>query len=183
MVPAYGDVTSVISIHAPREGGDCRVPAHGDGSGEFQSTPPARGATNLWPLCLPALAFQSTPPARGATLISRTVIQTIAFQSTPPARGATVPLCRSSSSSIISIHAPPRGGRLALIARSGSPLFISIHAPREGGDPLSPSGSWTNCGFQSTPPARGATRAVQRFPAHCHDFNPRPPRGGRRPPG
>ena len=22
MVPAYGDVTSVISIHAPREGGD-----------------------------------------------------------------------------------------------------------------------------------------------------------------
>ncbi len=54
MVPAYGDVTSVISIHAPREGGDdqaretaqqapvisihapreggdCRVPAHGDG--------------------------------------------------------------------------------------------------------------------------------------------------------
>ena len=29
MVPAYGDVTSVISIHAPREGGDL-VPVYGD---------------------------------------------------------------------------------------------------------------------------------------------------------
>ncbi len=37
----------VISIHAPREGGDCI----------------------LWPLCLPVWEFQSTPPARGATLV------------------------------------------------------------------------------------------------------------------
>ena len=64
----------------------------------------------------------------------------------------------TEAQSAISIHAPREGGdvhrkRVDLLAD------ISIHAPREGGDPLSPSGSWTNCGFQSTPPARGATAA------------------------
>ena len=45
MVPAYGDVTSVISIHAPREGGDCSAAALALCCVRFQSTPPARGAT------------------------------------------------------------------------------------------------------------------------------------------
>ena len=52
---------------------------------------------------------------------------------------------------------PPRGGRPA----SWSPAFlfcrISIHAPREGGDEISPNSSFALAGFQSTPPARGAT--------------------------
>ena len=52
---------------------------------------------------------------------------------------------------------PARGATVALIARSGSPLFISIHAPREGGD----AGGSTVC-------------------CNSRDFNPRPPRGGRR---
>ena len=85
-----GSRHSLISIHAPREGGD----------------------VILWPLCLPLWAFQSTPPARGATriLVFIRVIKMISihapreggdqngrtikklsslFQSTPPARGAT----------------------------------------------------------------------------------------------
>ena len=37
-------------------------------------------------------------------------------------------------------------------------FLISIHAPREGGDVLyDRSFAWTFNGFQSTPPARGAT--------------------------
>ena len=61
-------VGMVISIHAPREGGDVVHAVFLTEPREFQSTPPARGAT--------ALAasrggyqslFQSTPPARGAT--------------------------------------------------------------------------------------------------------------------
>ena len=56
-----------VSIHTPREGGD----RSGAGSlrfqRQFQSTPPARGATPLSSCTTRALSFQSTPPARGAT--------------------------------------------------------------------------------------------------------------------
>ena len=37
-----------ISIHAPREGGDCKSAFGLDFGYTFQSTPPARGATRLW---------------------------------------------------------------------------------------------------------------------------------------
>ena len=58
-----------ISIHAPREGGDNRGYNLAEVSKQFQSTPPARGATppNNSPEQAEKL-FQSTPPARGATL-------------------------------------------------------------------------------------------------------------------
>ena len=35
----------IISIHAPREGGDTQIPAFTSDTSIFQSTPPARGAT------------------------------------------------------------------------------------------------------------------------------------------
>ena len=56
----------------------------------------------------------------------------------------------------ISIHAPREGGDSGALMEIGS-IIISIHAPREGGD----FGCWMM--------TRGS-----------RDFNPRPPRGGRR---
>ena len=79
------------------------------------------------------------------------------FQSTPPARGATEETSRGSAVGKISIHAPreggddPRNNMVELLEK------ISIHAPREGGDY---EGNWLQC-------------------VH-YNFNPRPPRGGRR---
>ena len=58
---------------------------------------------------------------------------------------------------------------------------ISIHAPREGGDLLSQSGPLNYSIFQSTPPARGATRGPSTTISSSIHFNPRPPRGGRLP--
>ena len=40
-----GSITSIISIHAPREGCDRDIPIHPTSIGRFQSTHPARGAT------------------------------------------------------------------------------------------------------------------------------------------
>ena len=40
--------------------------------------------------------------------------------------------------------------------------------------------SWPNSTFQSTPPARGATARAEDCRENEDDFNPRPPRGGRR---
>ena len=79
------------------------------------------------------------------------------FQSTPPARGATV-----------------NGQLLVQIP------FISIHAPREGGDHPDSHIIAAIIVFQSTPPARGATRNDSSIGGRNHNFNPRPPRGGRR---
>ena len=103
----------LISIHAPREGGDYAIHTLDLSDYQFQSTPPARGATYRSHIRWDRRRFQSTPPARGATVghfqIAPTVFISIhapreggdsgksppssnvsEFQSTPPARGATI---------------------------------------------------------------------------------------------
>ena len=168
----------VISIHAPREGGDSTA-------------------------CLPTFCgkvFQSTPPARGATPALRPKGQTGSISIHAPREGGDF-----SGSSVRSWRSnfnprPPRGGRRHLGQAAGTVKYfnprpreggdigipnantdkrISIHAPREGGDcvKFSPcAGKWT---FQSTPPARGATWRDNGARHDSSDFNPRPPRGGR----
>ena len=79
----------LISIHAPREGGDVVHQQFCHQLVQFQSTPPARGATSASLALSVSKEFQSTPPARGATYVELADIQSQIFQSTPPARGAT----------------------------------------------------------------------------------------------
>ena len=64
----------------------------------------------------------------------------------------------------ISIHAPREGGDRAVSTDSGC-VLISIHAPREGGDDSSGLDYSNIIKFQSTPPARGATRPVRHVAA------------------
>ena len=47
MMGWFDKLGSLISIHAPREGGDPTVRCGGGGDYIFQSTPPARGATPI----------------------------------------------------------------------------------------------------------------------------------------
>ena len=53
--------------------------------------------------------FQSTRPARGATEIAHKLTDTIKFQSTRPARGATFNRVEIDPFRKISIHAPREG--------------------------------------------------------------------------
>ena len=124
---------------------------------QFQSTPPARGATvcviRAPPqtqisihapreggdvVCLQQTSairlFQSTPPARGATPPNRCGHPSTQFQSTPPARGATKTRLLKIAKQKISIHAPREGGDIDFDAIKKGTMDISIHAPREGGD-------------------------------------------------
>ena len=149
---------SNISIHAPRTGSDteyCKV--RGDGK-----------------------IFQSTLPARGATGRRRRITASgEIFQSTLPARGATKRAGGLYRRERISIHAP----------RTGSDYVVLIRAARgRYFNPRSPHGERLFCCgflsalllFQSTLPARGATRPQAShcsFPIH---FNPRSPHGERR---
>ena len=169
----------IISIHAPREGGD--FPAQRDADGRRISIHAPREGGDLLYGEISALCdrFQSTPPARGATAADVPLIHGIAISIHAPREGG------DSSLSIVTSHymyfnpRPPRGGRLVLAAARPNPTefqstppargatkeftfywiysVISIHAPREGGDCSLPSG-----------------------PTVARNFNPRPPRGGRR---
>ena len=103
--------TSTISIHAPREGGDPDdAPAYYHPP-VFQSTPPARGATP----CPRTRAsrgryFNPRPPRGGRLQREYDRLLRELFQSTPPARGATPSWSRSRRATEISIHAPREGG-------------------------------------------------------------------------
>ena len=129
------DAATDISIHAPREGGDPKISKPTANSGKFQSTPPARGATFVYGCS----AYFSGH-----------------FNPRPPRGGRPGWITGTASGLGISIHAPREGGdgsyKVNLLV-----YFISIHAPREGGD------------------ASGAARRRKR----SLNFNPRPPRGGR----
>ena len=56
------------------------------------------------------IQFQSTPPARGATQYTKKMHVDHQFQSTPPARGATGNMSDKLENIRISIHAPREGG-------------------------------------------------------------------------
>ena len=123
--------------------------------------------------------FQSTPPARGATDGSQNRCLLKRFQSTPPARGATsadtvIPRRRTNFN-----PRPPRGERLSGVHNFADCIFISIHAPREGSDFSAFSTPIHIREFQSTPPARGATVRHFFLLFFIFNFNPRPPRGER----
>ena len=125
----------------------------------FQSTPPARGATlRVFVIAKHIVRFQSTPPARGATYRPIREAYANQFQSTPPARGATPPISRMPIVSNNFNPRPPRGGRLCFALVIRLIKGISIHAPREGGDCTPTSSKVYFYQFQSTPPARGATK-------------------------
>ena len=152
-----------------------------------------------------ARVFQSTLPARGATEITSEITHIKRFQSTLPARGATGGRrAQDGRRHAISIHAPRTGSdhRRGLVGtdprnfnprsphgerpregiqlqpvqgisihapRTGSDLtvynkwfcrFISIHAPRTGSDNIPLLHNARQRGFQSTLPARGATFTI-----------------------
>ena len=78
-----------ISIHAPRTGSDDISAIAKDKYNQFQSTLPARGATDAGTKRGTSGQFQSTLPARGATMADVRDGPLYRFQSTLPARGAT----------------------------------------------------------------------------------------------
>ena len=78
----------------------------------------------------------------------------------------------------ISIHAPCTGSD-AVFMRFPPQIHISIHAPCTGSDALTICPVCNAVIFQSTLPARGATRATLREPGTASHFNPRSLHGER----
>ena len=165
-----------VSIHAPRAGRDTRTYRESLTPTSFNPRAP-RGAR----------LFDDLP---GVILDP--------FQSTRPARGATSPHCGLQRPKPVSIHAP-RAGRDRRACGPAWTCRVSIHAPRAGRDrqtrqariprqgfnPRAPRGARqsdtmrriSSGEFQSTRPARGATK-LPRYSQQNDGFqSTRPARG------
>ena len=151
-----GAIRPMISIHAPREGGDCSAAATRCSHVYFNPRPPRGGRRVVRAQLGVADEFQSTPPARGATAVFLNWVIFLSISIHATREGGDVWVHPEGRFAVvISIHAPREGGDASRLAELRG-LLISIHAPREGGDVV-----------------------VAVLDAALGDFNPRPPRGGR----
>ena len=122
-----------ISIHAPREGGDTIRDTVRDFRKDFNPRPP-RGGRPKTGLCgIVTFRFQSTPPARGATEEIDRVVKLFAISIHAPREGGDLHDPETLQEEFISIHAPREGGDDTAADKLAAEI-ISIHAPREGGD-------------------------------------------------
>ena len=147
----------------------------------FQSAPPAReatsGARHVYPFGLVSIR---APRAGGDPADVSAWVLPAAFQSAPPAREATPHDHSERDGLFVSIRAPRAGGDF-FVADPGGREEVSIRAPRAGGD-VTPKRTFEMVSrFQSAPPAREATRTTPPVRPCLGCFNPRPPRGRRRP--
>ena len=170
----------------------------------FQSTPSARRATGVLS-AVPYISgyFNPRPPRGGRPGLPRRQGRHPELSS-PALREEGDPGCVHFAAAGRDFNPrPPRGGRhIAPIGYAQTPR-ISIHALREEGDRERRTGADRKDGFQSTPSARRATRrrarqcrCIYKFQSTpsarratilymstllpSTNFNPRPPRGGRR---
>ena len=129
-----------ISIHAPSKGSDNPDIALPLGTDTFQSTLPAKGATQGTRRGCPIWGFQSTLPAKGATYMVSGTLQVVN----------------------ISIHAPSKGSDHEFArCNCGFAYFNPRSQQRERLLNLMCDAQCT--AFQSTLPAKGATQLESMF--------------------
>ena len=148
----------VISIHAPREGGDSFV---------------------IW-LMICTLYFNPRPPRGGRLQKIQLQGGYKIFQSTPPARGATPAYLVVDGLPGISIHAPREGGDKEIYLYKQKQQNFNPRPPR-GGRLLLLFLQVGLFNFNPRPPRGGRPILGIHEANRIFDFNPRPPRGGRRP--
>ena len=168
----------MVSIHAPRAEGDTYDRDYKPLDFVFQSTPPARRATDSRSRRQPATLkqFQSTPPARRATSRDRARHGTADVSiHAPRAEGDARSGCGSTCGTCFNPR-PPRGGRRELRDECRDHVVVSIHAPRAEGDVHKGATGVSPASFQSTPPARRATWCLRlMLMIRQHLFQSTPP--------
>ena len=177
-----GTLVWIISIHAPRTGSDFSSSRIGLISSNFNPRSP-HGERPATPNAIVSMVtFQSTLPARGATQSSTFITHLSAFQSTLPARGATRfsmladttfkhfnprsphgERQNSSGSYTAGLHFNPRsphGERRQSAENCSKSRRFQSTLPARGATQRRRSASSGSCTFQSTLPARGATATL-----------------------
>ena len=132
VMPSMADLT--ISIHAPRKGGDITKLFINIEGLDFNPRPPQGGRRYTWYTWYILYRFQSTPPARGATNKYGKLSRIIVISIHAPRKGGDhfFVLCQRVKNNFN--PRPPQGGRHHVEAVKDAETGISIHAPRKGGD-------------------------------------------------
>ena len=180
----------IISIHAPRTGSDFSSSRIVLISSNFNPRSP-HGERPATPNAIVSMVtFQSTLPARGATQSSTFITHLSAFQSTLPARGATRFSMLADTTFKHFNPRSPHGERQNSSGSYTAGLHFNPRSPhgerqqtvwkhsdiRRNFNPRSPHGErprqyiaiLAECAFQSTLPARGATN--QRRAARGREY-------------
>ena len=168
---------------------------------EFQSTLPARGATNIYTAQGDLDKISIHAPRTGSDALRYLHMRPRSISIHAPRTGSDTSSSTVTPETFISIHAPRTGSdkcvtsiqpaqKISIHApRTGSDINspetfilrgISIHAPRTGSDADRQQLNAVNSSFQSTLPARGATGSRDTGIYRIIDFNPRSPHGERR---
>ncbi len=122
--------------------------------------------------------FQPTPPAQGATRKhQRDHERRCDFNPRPPRRGRRGEVIIDLDGVFISTHAPRAGGDLIPLSNQFHRVEISTHAPRAGGDPPFLFVISTSQNFNPRPPRRGR-RAALAWLKLSVSFQPTPPAQG-----
>ena len=142
-----------ISIHAPRTGSDCKSRSKRLSKRTFQSTLPARGATD--PLTNVAISCGSISIHAPRTGSDRNTSHTISTQEHFNPRsphGERLKYQRDVNIVIKFQSTLPARGATKARAQRWNRLVISIHAPRTGSDPSSATAAASACDFNPRSP-------------------------------
>ncbi len=170
----------IISIHAPRVGGDSTGKCGPIWTRNFNPRPPCGGRRlEMGRTELHNGNFNPRPPC-GGRRGPRMGAAEFAISIHAPRVGGDLPACFCMSLSCLFQSTPPVWGAtfLSTVLRSSQPVFQST-PPVWGATRCRSSASRRYAKFQSTPPVWGATRGARGADRTHHHFNPRPPCGGR----
>ena len=168
-----------ISIHAPRTGSDFFPPGVARLDLDFNPRSPHGERPGRLVSRVRWDAFQSTLPARGATRLSRaSLFFFVDFNPRSPHGERRTPCTTTFSPRADFNPRSPHGERHFC---SSVPPGLTHFNPRSPhGERHPPDESWERTQpFQSTLPARGATRVRAPRPCRPRNFNPRSPHGER----
>ena len=125
-----------ISIHAPREGGDCRRRGFRPLLRYFNPRPPRGGRQRHLAGVKTSFTISIHAPREGGDGIEAVAQPAVDISIHAPREGGDTGNSGAASATGISIHAPREGGDAAEAKAIREEENISIHAPREGGDSI-----------------------------------------------
>jgi len=167
----------IVSIRAPRAGGDFSSDRAMFDTVMFQSAPPVREAMiALDDAQVARLVSIRAPRAGGDHVPTLPRSHSTSFNPRPPC-GGRWGMMRSGVCSVRFQSAPPVRGAMGYDAEWCVLGAVSIRAPRAGGDQVTPASSIPTARFQSAPPVRGAMR-LEKISLECFCVSIRAPRAG-----
>ena len=170
----------VISIHAPRVGGDHPWRGGCFPRADFNPRPPCGGRLVRQTSGPPGGYFNPRPPCGGRPLEHRPPEIVLRISIHAPRVGGDLHLRPYSYRFRHFNPRPPCGGRQERMLQQAQIAEISIHAPRVGGDFSFSEVSSISFYFNPRPPCGGRQSGRCAAEARTIYFNPRPPCGGRR---